>query len=116
MARNRIYARTHPVPLFNISRRDLIVGGGAMVAAFGLPMPLLADQPTRASTPAPHGDGQGENLMNVITTTDGTKIYFKDWGTGQPVVFSHGWPLSSDAFEDQMFFLASRGYRCIAHD
>ncbi len=54
--------------------------------------------------------------MNKITTDDGTEIYFKDWGTGQPVVFSHGWPLSSDAFEDQMFFLAARGFRCIAHD
>jgi len=43
-------------------------------------------------------------------------IYYKDWGTGQPVVFSHGWPLSADAFEDQMFFLTERGYRCIAHD
>jgi len=57
-----------------------------------------------------------ENTMPTITTRDGTQIYYKDWGTGQPVVFSHGWPLSSDAFEDQMFFLASRGYRCIAHD
>jgi non-heme chloroperoxidase len=54
--------------------------------------------------------------MSAITTRDRTRIYFKDWGSGQPVVFSHGWPLSSDAFEDQMFFLASRGYRCIAHD
>jgi non-heme chloroperoxidase len=54
--------------------------------------------------------------MTTITTTDGTEIYYKDWGAGQPVVFSHGWPLSSDAWEDQMFFLAERGYRCIAHD
>jgi non-heme chloroperoxidase len=54
--------------------------------------------------------------MPNITTKDGTQIYYKDWGTGQPVVFSHGWPLSSDAFEDQMYFLAKHGYRCIAHD
>jgi len=54
--------------------------------------------------------------MTTITTKDGTKIYYKDWGSGQPVVFSHGWPLSADAWEDQMIFLAERGYRCIAHD
>jgi non-heme chloroperoxidase len=54
--------------------------------------------------------------MPTITTKDGTEIYYKDWGAGQPVLFSHGWPLSSDAFEDQMVFLASHGYRTIAHD
>jgi non-heme chloroperoxidase len=54
--------------------------------------------------------------MPVVTIQDGTELYYKDWGTGQPVVFSHGWPLSSDAWESQMGFLAEQGYRCIAHD
>lgn len=54
--------------------------------------------------------------MPTMTTKDGTPIYYKDWGTGRPVVFSHGWPLSADAWEDQMVFLAERGFRCIAHD
>jgi non-heme chloroperoxidase len=54
--------------------------------------------------------------MTTVTTGDGTRIFYNDWGKGQPVVFSHGWPLSADAFEDQMYFLASHGYRCIAHD
>jgi non-heme chloroperoxidase len=59
---------------------------------------------------------KGGRTMGMITTKDGTQIYYKDWGSGQPVIFSHGWPLSADAWEDQMFFLASHGYRCIAHD
>ncbi len=54
--------------------------------------------------------------MSTITTQDGTRIYYKNWGAGQPVVFSHGWPLNSDSWEAQMLFLANNGYRCIAHD
>ena len=54
--------------------------------------------------------------MSTIILKDGTHMYYKDWGKGQPVVFSHGWPLNSDSWEAQMMFLAAEGYRCIAHD
>ena len=54
--------------------------------------------------------------MNYVTTKDGAKIFYKDWGTGQPVVFSHGWPLNADAWDVQMLFLQQKGYRVIAHD
>ena len=66
--------------------------------------------PGRVARPAP------TRRASIIVTPDGTEIYYKDWGTGQPVVFSHGWPLTADSWEAQMVFLASRGFRCIAHD
>jgi non-heme chloroperoxidase len=86
-----------------------------MVAAAALPAAARVTGPQVGSGPAAPKPG-GVHHGSSITTRDGTQIYYRDWGTGQPVVFSHGWPLSGDAFEDQMFYLASRGYRCIAHD
>jgi non-heme chloroperoxidase len=90
------------------SRRVLLTGTATAFA-----IPALAATVSSARGQVPHHAG---NAMGSITTKDGTQIAYKDWGTGQPVVFSHGWPLSADAFEDQMFFLAAHGYRCIAHD
>jgi alpha-beta hydrolase superfamily lysophospholipase len=57
-----------------------------------------------------------ENTMNTVTTSDGVEIYYKDWGKGQPIVFSHGWPLSADDWDAQMLFFLGKGYRVIAHD
>src|SRR6202522_2928796 len=66
--------------------------------------------------PNPHDDRQGEYSMATITTKDGTKIFYKDWGTGQPIVFSHGWPLTADDWDGQMLYFGNLGYRVIAHD
>jgi len=91
----------------NEMRRRMLLGSTAAAVSFAIPpMAAFAAQP------------KGENLMSssTITLKDGTQIYYKDWGTGQPVVFHHGWPLSSDDWDAQMLFLLSKGYRVIAHD
>ncbi len=98
-------------------RRFLFSSAGiAAAAAASLPTATMAATSEQAKPSTTFNHVEGKRTMNTITTKDGTQIYFKDWGTGQPVVFSHGWPLSADAWEDQMVFLGLRGYRCIAHD
>jgi len=92
------------------------MGGGMVVVAATLPSLLTAAFGQSTSPLASSHPNQGVTRMSSVIAKDGTEIYYKDWGTGRPVVFSHGWPLSADAFEDQMFFLAQRGYRCIAAD
>jgi non-heme chloroperoxidase len=99
-----------------ISRRYVLIGGAAMVAVTGLPITIFAGQPKPASALAPQRKNQGEAQMNTITTKDATTIFYKDWGIGPTVVFSHGWPLNADAWDAQMLFLGQNGYRVIAHD
>jgi non-heme chloroperoxidase len=105
--------RADPV---DIARRQLLVAGAGGIAFAGLPsLAGAADAPARPlathSTPL-----TGKHTMSTITTADGTQIYYKDWGSGQPVVFSHGWPLSADDWDGQMLYFLQHGYRVIAHD
>ncbi|ASL46282.1 Non-heme chloroperoxidase [Burkholderia sp. AD24] len=103
-------------------RRQLLMAGagaaGAAVAAMAAPgAAMAAASASNTHTGNSSHAHQGErHTMNYVTTKDGTRIFYKDWGTGTPVVFSHGWPLDADAWDPQMLFLVNKGYRVIAHD
>jgi non-heme chloroperoxidase len=94
------------------SRRALIAGSVGIAAASAA-VSAAAAAPKHAAKPAMAMPRMADGY---VTTADGVKIYFKDWGTGQPIVFSHGWPLSADDWDNQMMFFVQRGYRVIAHD
>ena len=96
------------------SRRQVLKVGATALAAGSLSSIAIGSTAAQAATKAPTGKGQ--NDMTSFTTSDGTEIFYKDWGTGQPIVFHHGWPLSSDDWDAQMLFFLSKGYRVIAHD
>lgn len=99
------------------SRRSLLAGAGAAVVGTGLAaLSSAASSAPAVSARAASRTVNTVNTVNTVTVGDGTVIHYKDWGSGPPVVFSHGWPLQGDAWEDQMIFLASQGYRVIAHD
>jgi non-heme chloroperoxidase len=97
------------------SRRELLKGAAAATVCMTLPS-LAPAQTTLADASASHHSRRGDNSMSTITVKDGTTIYYKDWGSGPVVTFSHGWPLSADAWDGQMLFLAQNGFRVVAHD
>ena len=105
-----------PQPNATGSRRQLLLNSVAVAASIGLPVAAIAADKTPSNKSAAPGHKHGLHTSNTITTKDGTQIYYKDWGTGRPVVFSHGWPLTADAWEGQMVYLGERGFRAIAHD
>lgn len=99
-----------------LSRRSMILGSVASFALMNAPLGTLTFDRKLAGVAESTAPAQGEKTMDMITTKDGVQIYYKDWGTGQPIVFSHGWPLSADDWDAQMLFFVNHGYRVIAHD
>jgi non-heme chloroperoxidase len=98
---------SNDLTLQTLTRRTVLASAGVLAAAVTLPLPGLA-QPQLT----------GDFVMATLTTSDGTKLFYKDWGPkdAQPVMFHHGWPLSADDWDNQMLFFLSQGYRVIAHD
>jgi non-heme chloroperoxidase len=97
----------------DLTRRDVLLGGAASLLATAIPLNANAGSTTKSAT---RSLNLGDMRMSTITTKDGVTIFYKDWGSGQPIVFSHGWPLSADDWDAQMMFFLSHGFRVIAHD
>lgn len=103
---------TH-LPSTKASRRGFLVGSAAALMASALPLATSGASSNASATRSHH---TGDHDMSSITTKDGVSIYYKDWGSGPPIVFSHGWPLSADDWDAQLLFFLSHGFRVIAHD
>jgi non-heme chloroperoxidase len=101
-------------PVAGTTRRDVLVAGVTAAIAAGLP--AAAARASQAEATAPPTQPRGTHTVDTITSKDGTPIYYKDWGRGPVVTFSHGWPLNADAWDGQMLFLVQHGFRVIAHD
>jgi len=97
----------------DVSRRDVLMGSASVLLAGTLPLAAIAQSLTPSASRSHH---TGDMQMSTIVTKDGVTIFYKDWGKGQPIVFSHGWPLSADDWDNQMMFFLSHGFRVIAHD
>jgi non-heme chloroperoxidase len=97
-----------------ISRRSILIGGVAAATTLFIPRPMFSLQ-TDAMRHSSRAIAKGDSV-NTIIVKDGTSIYYKDWGSGQPIVFCHGWPLNADAWDAQMLFFGQHGYRVVAHD
>jgi non-heme chloroperoxidase len=100
-------------PTTGISRREVLLAGAATLLAGAVPLGAMGKSLNAGAWRPPQ---TGDMTMNTITTKDGVTIFYKDWGSGQPIVFSHGWPLSADDWDTQMMFFLGHGYRVIAHD
>src|SRR5882757_4769521 len=104
---------TRPLLDSDITRRDVLLGSAAAIMGATVPWGAVAQSNSASASSSNH---IGDTKMSTITTKDGVTIFFKDWGKGQPIVFSHGWPLSADDWDAQMIFFLNRGFRVIAHD
>jgi non-heme chloroperoxidase len=98
------------------TRRELLKVAAAAGAVAATPGALFAAAELATKPSARKGQNDGDQPMNTVKTKDGVNIFYKDWGSGQPIVFSHGWPLSSDDWDAQLMFFLNHGYRVIAHD